>query len=114
MHGVFSICTGRQVVLVKEFYNERIMRSITIDQLAQEYLDAWQALPEAYQADSCLRFAIINESGALGQETLLIAAPKEDQESCLGHWTQMYCKSIPEWTNCPWSYDRIVRLLVGN
>jgi len=52
------------------------------DTFAEQYPDAFDALPECYQADSCLRFWVENNQ--------FYSAPLESEEYCLGIWVSIF------------------------
>ncbi len=60
-------------------------------QLAQLYPDAFAALPDAYQNDTCLEFWV--GMGSKG----LFARPKKDQELALGRWVCIYVRKTNTW-----------------
>ncbi len=54
------------------------MLGLTYEQVSLGWQDAWDALPEAYKADSCLVFRADNGT--------LVASPASGQEYTLGTW----------------------------
>lgn len=58
-------------------------------QFAREEPKAYQALPEAYRSDDCLRFII--DCG------IITAVPKPGQESALGYWKCSYSDAENRW-----------------
>src|SRR3972149_2433857 len=59
------------------------------DKFASDFSEAFAALPEAYQADSCLEF-FVNDGG-------LLCRPKPDQVFALGRWVSQYDPGKKEW-----------------
>ncbi len=66
------------------------MKQILQAQLQLEYPQAFQALPESYQADSCLDFYQDCNYN-------LCCGPKEDQVSALGEWEAVFDIEKGEW-----------------
>jgi hypothetical protein len=65
-------------------------------EFAKEYPVAFEALPEAYQADDVLRFTI----KVIDCELIIIVSPKPSQASILGDWKAIF--SIEDgWINLP-------------
>lgn len=58
-------------------------------ELANRYPEAFQALPEPYQADSCLRF--------WEDDGTLYAEPLEDQVEILGDWRSRFVERMKRW-----------------
>ncbi len=66
------------------------MRVITSTlQFAKEYPEAFNALPEPYQADDCLQYLI-------GDKTIA-CQPKPDQELALGRFVYRYSAGKKIW-----------------
>ena len=64
---------------------------LTQKEVAAQYPAAFAALPECYQADSCLQFWL--------EGTELYSAPKEGEESVLGNWNCFFQDG--EWIEDP-------------
>ncbi len=58
-------------------------------QFGKKYPEAFNALPEPYQADDCLEYQII--SG------LILCYPKSDQEIALGNWVAFFRPKNRTW-----------------
>ena len=66
------------------------MQQLTQAEVMAQYPEAFAALPEPYQNDSCLEFW--TDQGDL------FAAPEPGQESALGDWVSMFLDPI--WVTC--------------
>lgn len=64
-------------------------KQLTQTELMHQFPKAFAALPEAYQADSCLEFFLL--------DGWLTCGPKEDQEDMLGAWVATYCPDHNTW-----------------
>lgn len=62
---------------------------MTTNQLEDCYPEAWEALPSAYRADSCLEFYWADE--------LLHARPTTDQVAILGKWVCVFDPHHKTW-----------------
>jgi len=68
------------------------IKTFSTSQLAEINPEAFAALPESYQADSCLQF-FRNSRGSL------IAAPLNDQVHALGEWEAFYHTGKKQWVS---------------
>lgn len=58
-------------------------------ELARQYPDAYEALPEPYQNDDCLEFSV--------KEGKIYCEPAKGQEEWLGSWVAEYSSQSPCW-----------------
>lgn len=70
------------------------MIPVTQSELEVKFPQAFAALPEPYQADSCLEFYIDCNSN-------ICCAPKADQVNILGNWECMFDAIQREWILIP-------------
>ena len=68
---------------------------LTQEELEEQFPDAFSALPEPYQADSCLEFFLSSAGGGT-----VFAKPKPEEIPVLGDWIAFYNQTIDVWENC--------------
>lgn len=68
------------------------MKTSNTLELAEVYPSAFEALPEPYQADSCLLFW--DEDGKV------FTRPLDDQEHILGVWKCVFNPETKRWDEC--------------
>ena len=72
---------------------------MNLQDLQKNFPEAYDALPEAYKADSCLEFYLVNGS--------LCCAPLENQIQALGAWECVWTGKV--WYNIEPSAERILK-----
>lgn len=71
------------------FASELDSQELTQEEVEKMFPEAYSALPEPYQNDSCLDFMF--------DEGMLFAYPKHDQHDALGHWEAVYVPKSKTW-----------------
>ncbi len=68
------------------------MYTSNVLELAEVYPSAFDALPDCYQADSCLLFWDDGDK--------VFTRPLDDQEDILGVWMNVFDPQLKKWKRC--------------